>query len=174
MIGTGKIHVLYGNGKGKSTSLAGMTLRAASHGLKVLYYQFFEENSPGERLILDQIKGVTCLPGPEKVKKYQLLNSDEKKEWKRYYLKAFDEIVKFCPNFDMLILDNMLDALALGIISEEKLFTFLDRKPRGLEVILTGKDITARLEETADYITYLEKVKHPADEHKISREGIEY
>lgn len=174
MIGTGKIHILYGTGKGKTTSADGMAIRAAARGLKVLYYQFLQDNSMGERLLLEEISGITCLPGPEKVKEYKYLNGDEKKIWKRYYLKAFDEIIKFCSGFDMLILDNMLDVISQGIISEDKLFTFLDHKPRGLEVVLTGADITPRLESKADYITYMEKRKHPADENKISREGIEY
>ena len=44
----------------------------------------------------------------------------------------------------------------------------------GLEVIMTGHDISERMLGMADYATQMNKVKHPFDEGKIPREGIEY
>ena len=35
MMGKGRIHIYYGNGKGKTTAAVGQVVRAAGHGLKV-------------------------------------------------------------------------------------------------------------------------------------------
>ena len=42
------------------------------------------------------------------------------------------------------------------------------------EVILTGRGNIDLLENEADYITYMKKIKHPYDAGSAAREGIEY
>ena len=96
MMGKGRIHIYYGNGKGKTTAAVGQVVRAAGHGLKVLVFQFMKDNSSGERAILEQLPNVTCLPGRENVKFMNQMNGEEKAELNHYNNKALDEIVKFC------------------------------------------------------------------------------
>ena len=66
----GKIHVYYGEGKGKTTAAVGQTVRAAGAGLRVLVFQFLKDNSSSERMVLEKLPGVTCIPGRDKVKFY--------------------------------------------------------------------------------------------------------
>ncbi len=174
MIGTGKIHVYYGDGKGKTTAAVGQIVRAAGAGLSVLMFQFMKDNSSSERNILEQIPNITCLPGREFAKFYQQLNGDEKASLKRYNTKALDEIVKFCSPFDVLFLDEILCAVQYKLLSEEKLLSFLQHKPRGLEIVMTGHEVSEKILEVADYVTEMRKLKHPMDEGTTSREGIEF
>ena len=174
MRGTGRIHLYYGEGKGKTTAAVGQVVRAAGSGLQVLVFQFLKNNDSSERKILEQIPNITCLNGREPVKFVSRMNGDEKAETRRYNNKALDEIVKFCVPFDVLLLDEALCAVQLNVLSEEKLLSFLKHKPRGLEVILTGHVITDELLEVADYVTQMTKIKHPYDQGKLAREGIEY
>ena len=174
MEGTGRIHLYYGDGKGKTTAAVGQAIRAAGSGLRVLVFQFLKNNESSERKILEQIPNITCLNGREPVKFVSRMNGDEKAETRRYNNKALDEIVKFCSPFDVLVLDEALCAVQLGVLSEEKLLSFLKHKPRGLEVVLTGHAITEDLLEVADYVTQMTKIKHPYDQGKLAREGIEY
>lgn len=174
MMGTGLIHIYYGDGKGKTTAAVGQAVRAAGSGLEVLFFQFMKDNTSSERKILEQIPNITCLPGKRHVKFYNQMNGDEKAEYRHYNMKALDEIAKFCINFDVLILDEAVCAVDLGLLSERKLVDFLKHKPRGLEVILTGHHVTDHLLEIADYVTEMRKVKHPFDLGRSSREGIEF
>lgn len=174
MVGTGRIHIYYGTGKGKTTTAVGQVIRAAGSGLRVLVFQFQKDNSSSERVILEQIPNVTCLPGRDHVKFYNQMNGPEKAEQKHYNTKALDEIVKFCGPFDVLLLDEVLCAIQLNLLSEDKLMAFLEHKPRGLEIILTGHEASERLIGIADYVTEMVKVKHPYDNGITAREGIEY
>ena len=159
MTGTGKIHIYYGDGKGKTTAAVGQVVRAAGAGLRVLVFQF---------------PNVTCLPGREPVKFVSRMNGPEKAELTHYNNKALDEIVKFCSPFDVLLLDEALCAVNLNVLSEEKLASFLEHKPRGLEVILTGHEASDRLVTMADYVTLMTKIHHPYEDGVSAREGIEF
>ena len=174
MVGKGRIHIYYGDGKGKTTAAMGLVMRAAGSGLRVLVYQYQKNNSSSERPVLEVIPGVTCLPGRDKVKHYSQLNGEEKVELRKYNTKALDEIIKFCSPFDVLLLDEVLDAVWLGLLNEDKLLGFLEHKPRGLEIILTGHEASQRMIDAADYVTEMRKIKHPSDMQIAAREGIEY
>ena len=174
MTGTGRIHIYYGDGKGKTTAAVGLAVRAAGSGLKVLLFQFLKDNSSNERKILEALPGVTCLPGREPVKFVSKMNGDERIEFRHYNNKALDEIIKFCGPFDMLILDEALCALNLEVLSEEKLISFIQHKPRGLEIVMTGPRLPDNLLEMADYVTEVRKVKHQFDLGRSARKGIEF
>ena len=174
MMDTGRIHIYFGDGKGKTTAAVGQAVRAAGHGFRVLFFQFLKDNSSNERKILEQISNITCLPGREQVKFVSRMNGDEKAELLHYNNKALDEIVKFCSPFDLLVMDEALCAVGLKVLSEEKLISFLQHKPRGLEIVLTGPQVSDRMKEIADYATEMHKIKHPYDLGKLAREGIEF
>ncbi len=174
MPGKGRIHVYYGDGKGKTTAAVGQVIRAAGSGLNVLMFQFLKNNSSSERKILEELPGITCLPGKDQVKFYSQMSGQERIELRRYNTKALDEIIKFCSNFDVLFLDEILCAVWLGALSEDKLLSFLEHKPYELEIILTGHQVSERMLETADYVTEMKKIKHPYDEGLQARPGIEY
>lgn len=174
MTGKGRIHMYYGDGKGKTTAAVGQVIRAAGSGLKVLVFQFMKDNTSSERNILEKIPNVTCLPGRNHVKFLSQMNGEEKAELTHYNNKALDEIVKFCTPFDVLFMDEALCAVQNRILSEKKLLSFLQHKPHGLEVILTGHTLTDALLAEADYVTEMKKIRHPYDQGHLAREGIEY
>ena len=51
---------------------------------------------------------------------------------------------------------------------------FLDERPAGLEVVLTGHSLPEALERRADYITHMVKEKHPYDRGVTARREIEF
>lgn len=170
----GKIHVYYGEGKGKTTAAVGQTVRAAGAGLRVLVFQFLKDNSSSERMVLEKLPGVTCIPGRDKVKFYSQMSEAERLDIKNYNKMMLDEIIKLCDSFDILFLDEVLCAISLNALDEDRLLGFLRAKPKRLEVILTGHEVSGKVLEIASYATEMKKRKHPFDAGFGARAGIEY
>ena len=59
MMGTGRIHMYYGDGKGKTTAAVGQAVRAAGAGPQLLFFQLLKDNSPNERKILEPVPAIT-------------------------------------------------------------------------------------------------------------------
>ena len=56
---------------------------------------------------------------------------------------------------DVLILDEILGLVDLGIIDVSEVVRLIQAKPEGMELILTGRNLPEELRETADYISYI-------------------
>jgi cob(I)alamin adenosyltransferase len=67
-----------------------------------------------------------------------------------------------------------MNAVRLKLITSEELIESLKRRPKHVEIVLTGRGMTPELEEYADLITEMRLVKHPMDKGIGARKGIEY
>lgn len=74
----------------------------------------------------------------------------------------------------MLILDEILSACNHKVVPQALVLDSLRHKPDNLEVVLTGRNPPRELLELADYVTQMQKVKHPFDRGIPARKGIEY
>lgn len=172
---TGLIHIYCGDGKGKTTAAMGLAARCSGGGGKVLIFQFLKGNTSGERAALEQLSDITILEGYENIKFSRAMNPQEKEQAVEYYHKKFNEIVEMVQEktFQLLILDEVIAAVNLGFLEETELITFIKRKPELLEVVLTGRNPSGSLLELADYVSNIEKVKHPFDKGIMARKLIE-
>ena len=60
------------------------------------------------------------------------------------------------------------------MIQTQRLVELLRTRPDGLEVVLTGRNPDRTLVDLADYVTQMQKIKHPYDQGVGARRGIEY
>ena len=58
---TGLIHILTGNGKGKTTSATGMAVRALGNGLKETFVQFLKGTPTGEVKTIEKLENVELI-----------------------------------------------------------------------------------------------------------------
>lgn len=170
---TGLIHIYYGDGKGKTTAAMGQAIRAAGFGYRVLVFQFLKNNNSNERKILENISNITCVQGREAEKFSFQMNEKEKEGCRLYNKQKLNEIKELVSGYDVLVLDEAVCAVGVGLLEEEVLVKFLETKPEKLEVVLTGHAITEKLLNIADYVTEMRKVKHPFDKGIVARAGIE-
>ena len=61
-----------------------------------------------------------------------------------------------------------------GIIDKKRFEKIIVEKPEAMEIILTGRNADQFFTDHADYITSMEKIKHPYDRGVEARLGIEY
>ncbi|KKW18955.1 MAG: Cob(I)yrinic acid a,c-diamide adenosyltransferase, partial [Candidatus Adlerbacteria bacterium GW2011_GWC1_50_9] len=78
-------------------------------------------------------------------------------------------------NWEMLILDEINNALSLNLIKLEKVLEFCrEADEKKIDVILTGRDAPKELIDTADVVSEVREVKHIYNEGQKARKGVEY
>lgn len=168
------LHIYCGDGKGKTTCSMGLAVRAAGHGRKVVVAQFLKSGNSGERAVLEQLPTVNCIPVPGTMKFTFLMNEQEKADTRAQMAAIFSRAAELGRESDLLVLDELCSAISTGMVPLEEVLAFLDSRPESLEVVITGRDPAPELQERADYITEMRKIKHPFDKGVNAREGIEW
>lgn len=173
---SGCIHIYCGDGKGKTSAAAGLAVRAAGRGLDVLFVRFLKTEDSGEVAALRQIPGIAVTPCDRAFGFVSRMQEAEKQEAAAYYQKRLDEacLEAAAGKWDVLVLDEIMACCQYGMVSEETLTAFLEGKPEGLEVVLTGRNPSERLVNLADYVSEIQMKKHPFTKGVPAREGIEY
>jgi cob(I)alamin adenosyltransferase len=170
----GLVHIYTGEGKGKTTAAVGLAVRAKSRGLNTFFAQFFKEkNIGGETLLLNTLDITTVVF--DQVKSPFFHPSLDQATLRNEIKKALSSLtVIFRENkFDVMILDEFICLISTGLLSEKEALAFLKSRPKNLEIVLTGRGASPKLMNYADYITYMQKIKHPKDEGITARRGIE-
>ena len=168
------LHIYCGDGKGKTTCSMGLAVRAAGHGRKVVVAQFLKCGNSGERTVLEQLPNVTLLPVPEITKFVFAMTEEEKAQTRTQMGEILTRAIAESRDADLLVLDELNGAISTGMVAPEAVLAFLDSRPEGLEVVITGRDPAPELRQRADYITEMTKVKHPFDKGLNARKGVEW
>ncbi|MGN0658077.1 MAG: cob(I)yrinic acid a,c-diamide adenosyltransferase [Emergencia sp.] len=171
----GLVHIYCGEGKGKTTCSVGLTVRACGFGLHVLFMQFLKSGDSSELSILRGLPGIEVY-GTKPVKKFSFqMTEEEKAEVRASNAEQFAEVQRMleADHYDMLVLDECLGAIEAGLLDEKVILDFLKNRPEQLEVVLTGRYPSDELVELADYVSRIDKVKHPYDRGIPARAGIE-
>ncbi len=161
------IHVYYGDGKGKTTAALGLGLRARGQGMRVTLAQFLKSEGSGERQA-----DFDCLPIPHALKFVWDMSPDERAEYAAFAQNLFAQAC--AAQTDVLILDELCAAIALGFVQEEAVLAYLDAHQNAPEIVITGRDPSEALLSRTDYATQMLCVKHPYEKGIQARRGIEF
>lgn len=171
----GLIHIYCGDGKGKTTAAVGLSVRAAGAGKRVLFTQFFKDGSSSEIKILEQLPQVRTDICKTHYGFYKRMDETERCQARRDYTALLEDALEKARDFaGLLVLDEVISACNHGMVPEDRLLAFLERKPKDLEVVLTGRSPSQALLALADYVTEMKKEKHPYDWGVPARKGIEF
>lgn len=173
----GLIVVITGNGKGKTTSALGMAVRACGHGMRVCIIQFMKGDLySGE---WDCIKLMDCAIELHATGKGFCGIQGNPYPWEEHRANAQDamDLVRdrmVSGTVDLLILDEINNALKLKLVDLEQVLTILRDKPPTLHLILTGRDAHPQVIELADTVSEVNEVKHAYRAGIEPQPGIDY
>ena len=174
----GLILVHTGDGKGKTTAALGLMLRAWGDGLRVLILQFIKGGwEYGE---LKAIQRLAALDGRLELRQCGRGFSQRQGEEQAKHAaaaaaalqQAREEIQS--SRWDMVILDEINYAVKFGLITEQELGALLERCPKNLHLVCTGRDACPLLLERADLITEMRGLCHPFESGIKAQKGIEF
>ncbi len=174
----GLVHVITGEGKGKTTASVGLAVRAAGQGLRILMIQFFkmDEDESGEmNLIRERIPEIELIRSNVRHPIFTGLATNME-ELVASLNDTFDLAVRKVADthYDLLILDELNNAMGPGWIAPDKVLHFLNDKPGDLEVVITGRHAPEMILGRADYVSKIDFLKHPYNHGVGARRGIEY
>jgi len=172
----GLIVVITGNGKGKTTSALGMTLRACGHGLRVCIIQFMKGDLyAGEWDGLKQLHGVELISTGKGFCGIQ--GNPYPFEEHRANAQEAIRLVKekiASGDFDILIMDEINNSLHLKLVDLEQVLEVLRDKPPLMHLILTGRDAHPQVIELADTVSEVREIKHAYRKDIEPQPGIDY
>ena len=174
---TGLVIVNTGDGKGKTTAALGTALRAIGYGLKVVMIQFIK----GPWKSGEQVSAGRLAPELEFIKAgmgfYRIMGDRLPEEVHR---KAAAEGLRLAEEklasgtCDVLILDEINNAVHDGLLTIEQVLSLVDRRPPAMHLILTGRDAHERLIEKAHMVTEMREIKHPYRQGILAQKGIDF
>ena len=170
----GLVQVYTGNGKGKTTAALGLALRAAGHGHKTYIGQFLKGQSYGELVAAKKLSPLITIEQFGRKGFYHVTKDPDQEDFLRARggLKKCRKAVH-SGKFRIVVLDEVNVAVFFKLLEEKDILDFIDHKPEGVELILTGRFAPDSFIERADLVTEMKEVKHYFKDGVKAREGIE-
>ncbi len=173
----GLVVVITGNGKGKTTTALGIAVRACGHHLRTSIIQFMKGdlyagewdgikmmNCPVE--LIPTGKGFCGIQGNPYPYEEHRKNAQEAIELAHQKMMSGE--------FDILILDEINNALRLRLVDLEQVLGIIGGKPARMHLVLTGRDAHPQVIDLADTVSEVKEVKHAYRKGIEPQPGIDY
>ncbi len=173
----GLLVVITGYGKGKTTSAMGMALRAVGHNMKVCIIQFMKGDLysgewDGIKKLSPYVELTSTGKGFCGIEGNPFPHSEHRKNAQDSIRLVMEKIES--NQFDILILDEINNALQLKLVDLEQVMAILDKRPSHLHMILTGRDAHPKVIELADTVSEVKEIKHAYRKNIEPQPGIDF
>lgn len=158
----GYVKIYCGTGHGRSTAALGDALLCASRDERVVIVQFLKGKYTEETTFL------RCLEPNIKIFRfekepcyYEKLSDEEKAEENQNIRNGLNFVHKVLSvgECDLLVLDEILGLVDLGIIDVQEIVNLLKIKSESVEIVMTGRRLPSELTGYADYISEFNVIK---------------
>jgi cob(I)alamin adenosyltransferase len=173
----GLVVVITGHGKGKTTTAFGLAVRACGHDMRVCIIQFMKGDLySGE---WDGVKKMNCAielhttgKGFCGIQGNPYPHSEHRQNAQDAIALAREKMVS--GNYDLLILDEINNALHLKLVDLVQVVGLIEKKPPLLHLVLTGRDVHPQIIELADTVSEVVEIKHAYRKGIEPQPGIDY
>jgi len=173
----GLVVVITGHGKGKTTTALGIAVRACGQDMKVCIIQFMKGDPyAGE---WDGVKRMNCrIELVATGKGFCGIQGNpypyrEHRENAQEAIQIVHQKMESDPP-DILILDEINNALHLKLVDLDQVLQIIERKPAQMHLVLTGRNAHPRVIELADTVSEITEVKHAYRKGIEPQPGIDY
>lgn len=169
-----RLLVLTGEGKGKTSSGAGMLLRAVGHGQTAVLARFVKARPSAEVEVLDRLGvrvvggGKGFLPRDERSSAFQRHARAASEAW-----VAAESVLASVQAPALVVLDEICYALAKGVLAEDAVRKALSVRRPGVSVVCTGRGAPDWLRTLADTVSEVGCVKHGYADGIPATRGVE-
>lgn len=173
----GLVVVITGNGKGKTTTAFGIAVRACGHNMKVCIIQFMKgdiysgewdgvKKMGCEVELISTGKGFCGIQGNPYPFSEHRRNAQDAVQLTRLKMDV--------GGFDIIILDEINNALHLKLVDLEQVLEIIRRKPPLMHLVLTGRDAHPEVIGLADTVSEVQEIKHAYQKGIEPQPGIDY
>ena len=191
------IYIFTGDGKGKTSAALGVMLRGLSQEWKVCWISWYKESTwqisehkldtvltkkaqenlqfypMGKGFYIQKpdqtVKGTKIA----KVNSAVVVDDDSPEAHKTASKEALAKASACIESVDLLILDEICNAVSEGLLEEKEVLSLLEKR-KNCHVILTGRSATPNLQNVADLVSEVKKIKHPFDSGGLAVQGLDY
>jgi cob(I)alamin adenosyltransferase len=186
----------YGKGKGKTTAVMGLAARAAGAGMEVFILQFVKSKAPKKGGKLQSGEWPTSSEilffdaAAKSAKSFGKITTEQtgagfvgilgdKKERATHVKEAkkglalANKIIKE-DKYDLIILDELVSALELELLSEKEILKLISGKPKYLHLAYTGHDKFPNIIAASDMVSEIKMIKHPYYKGILAQRGIDF
>jgi len=166
------IQVYTGDGKGKTTAALGLALRAAGAGFQVYIAQFIKGSCYSELKSLKKFKNIKI----EQFGRGCFIKSKPAAEDIGLAERGFAKVKQVISRrqYDLVILDEVNIAMHLKLLKLSAVVNLLKRSPKGVELVLTGRNAHPEILKLADLVSEIKERKHYFRHGIKARRGIEF
>lgn len=178
------IVVVYtGDSKGKTSASIGLMCRALGTDWRVAYVQFIKHWEVGEHRFINKILPLfegklTFYKGGKGFYNAGEISAENVSEDEhRIAAKVTYDYALQCAtsgNYELVICDEINNAITDGLLSEEDLSRLIDNKHPKTNLCLTGRNFPQQMLSKIDIATNMSKIKHHFDDKFLANEGIDY
>jgi len=170
---TGYVHVYTGDGKGKTTAALGLALRASGAGLRVYFGQFLKKGRFSETRAIQALQPAVTV---EQFGRGAFIKPPPQQEDIEAARSGLSKVIEALQggHFDLVIADESVGAVQLGVLAPPDLDTLIESKPPAVELVLTGRGASEQLLARADVATEMRNLRHYFDRNVAARAGIEF
>ena len=166
-----------GNGKGKTTSAIGQAVRMVGDLKRVLMVQFIKGpwrsgEDDAQMLLRPYFKIVKTGLGFVGILGDTLPREEHARAAREGLAMARGQMAS--GQWDAVILDEVNNAVHLGLLTVRDVLEFMRDLPVGMDLIITGRDAAPEFVEVADIVSEVNEIKHPYQQGQKGEKGIEW